>query len=89
MLKATHWRPIRTAPKDGTLVLLSDGKDVWLGWWDETNGGLIYKYPGWTDGRPDHWGEQTTRVLEPTHWQPKPAPSQRPRAKKRRYPTNA
>lgn len=59
------WRPIGTAPKDGTRVLL------WPVWSD----GL--PDAGWWEVRPrsSGWVHVYGRVLEkPTHWQPLPEP---------------
>ncbi|PZS80629.1 hypothetical protein A7X84_13860 [Stenotrophomonas maltophilia] len=76
----SHWLPISTAPKDGTGILLSNGKDVAEGhWYFEEGGTTEYRdldgryigqtdsdgYAGWLD-----WdgGMQP----DPTHWQPLP-----------------
>ena len=63
------WRPIETAPKDGSEILLAhpDGSMV-VGWWreDRTRG----KVCGWSDG----WSDGDDFAMTwPTHWRPKPA----------------
>lgn len=60
------WLPIETAPKDGTDVLLSNGKGVWTDFWDSEIGLWMYC---------DQW-ERTNADFDaaPTHWQPLPAP---------------
>jgi hypothetical protein len=62
------WRPIETAPKDGTAVLLFrqlDGSDgYWLvGWWQEADAGWF-------------WGSHKLlrEAMAPTHWMPLPTP---------------
>lgn len=76
------WQPIETAPKDGTGILLSNGKDVAEGHWYFEEGGTTEHrdmdgryigqtesegYAGWLD-----WdgGMQP----DPTHWMPMPPP---------------
>lgn len=60
----SEWRPIETAPKDGTLILLypmnGDGM-ISTGRWCE-------EYQNWPAGR--GWFEQG----EVSHWMPLPAP---------------
>lgn len=53
------WRPIKTAPKDGTDLLLgfSNGDDVTVGSFDG-----------------DEWFDQHSFWLKPTHWMPLPEP---------------
>ena len=63
------WRPIETAPKDGSEILLAhpDGSMV-VGWWreDRTRG----KVCGWSDG----WSDGDDFAMTwPTHWMPLPA----------------
>lgn len=68
-MKATQaWRPIETAPTDGTEALLYEpdackphrpGR-MFVGWWQD---GL-----GWTDSEGCHHGD------DPTHWLPLPEP---------------
>ena len=76
------WRPIETAPKDGTDIMLSNGDVVTEGHWMHDEGGTTeYRdsdgrwigqddrdgFDGWIDW---HGG----MIPEPTHWQPLPAP---------------
>lgn len=77
------WRPIETAPKDGTEILLftshmgddfCDAFDsVQIGYWDQGNISpgvhpVFHREPGW----------HLQKIGNPTHWQPLPsAPSQR------------
>jgi len=80
--RAPQWLPIESAPRDGTAILLTNGKDVAEGhWYFEEGGTTEYRdldgryigqeesdgYDGWLD-----WdgGMQP----DPTHWQPLPAP---------------
>jgi hypothetical protein len=55
-----EWQPIDTAPKDGTEVLLTDGK---------------YKRTGYWARRVGVWSIDAIVALEPpTHWMPLPEP---------------
>lgn len=74
--QAGRWQPIKTAPKDGSVILLycPDAREpsVILGEWSEFESAL---QPGkvviaeWTDT----WAERELDC-EPTHWQPLPEP---------------
>lgn len=60
------WQPIETAPKDGTLILLSSpGGVVWQGSYKEIKHANCY---GWSRFNSEDVG------WHPTHWQPLPAP---------------
>jgi hypothetical protein len=36
MIEASRWEPMESAPRDGTVLCLSDGRDVVTGSWDGT-----------------------------------------------------
>lgn len=55
------WRPIETAPKDGTKVVVYDEGDVWIAYWYRTSPQLF----GW-------WA--IDHGVNPTHWLPLPPP---------------
>lgn len=70
-----QWKPIETAPKDGSLLLVTGcngWSDVLAAWWvadspeDDGNGGKA------------HWRGVLNCVgpmrIDPTHWMPLPAP---------------
>jgi hypothetical protein len=59
-----EWQPIGTAPKDGTVVMLVNDNDIFLGSYDD---GYIegYEWRIHIDGC--HAGQ-------PTHWMPLPEP---------------
>lgn len=63
------WRPIETAPKDGTHILLWPGlrrpAAAVVGAWLDTRGG-----PCWYDLAVGHHNG----YWQPTHWQPMPLP---------------
>ncbi len=60
-----EWRPIRTAPKDGSWILLYHRYARIGDWyWDGTE---------WTDDVLT-WGEDEKDGLGPTHWMPLPDP---------------
>ncbi len=79
---APQWQPIERAPKDGTAILLTNGKDVAEGHWYFEEGGTTEHrdldgryidqtesdgYDGWLD-----W--EGGMQPDPTHWMPLPAP---------------
>lgn len=67
------WRPIETAPKDGTRILVGHSDAVFDAWWEEGGG----NGDGWVDGCDDRYEDLI--VYEPTHWMPLPAaPALRP-----------
>ena len=59
--EATTWQPMATAPKDGTVVLLMEGRLIACGSW---NPGGAFLMP--------HW--MTIGQFTPTHWMPLPTP---------------
>lgn len=68
----TKWRPIETAPRDGTDVLVAGD-----GWVDAASfGPTKYHGYGWLDaGDRAHWDSYTARPLSGvTHWLPLPPP---------------
>ena len=83
-LEAQQWQPIETAPKDGTNIILTDGKRVTVGNWHREKP-YIHEYrdvagnyagqdesdgfDGWVD-----WSGGIT----PAHWMPLPAPPSTP-----------
>lgn len=69
----SEWQDIKTAPKDGTSVMLhcSDGY-ICVGEWSEN---LNYDdKSGWTDHGVESWTYEQYRFIDPTHWQPLPPP---------------
>lgn len=65
------WQLIKTAPKDGSSILLSKtGKWVMEGcWWDAWY--ADDRNQGWMPANVD---EEYGRYVDPTHWQPLPEP---------------
>ncbi len=76
-----QWQPIETAPKDGTAILLTNGKDVAEGHWYFEEGGttehrdLDGRYIGQTDSDGyDGWMDWDGGMQpDPTHWMPLPS----------------
>ena len=61
-IACTHgWRPIETAPKDGTQVLVHDCGEIKVAFFREMYG---------------HWSDGYEGINTPTHWQPLPKPPQ-------------
>ena len=60
----TQWQPIETAPKDGTVIRVSDlvGRERLASW---------YKESKYFDG---HWMLKLEKIPEITHWMPLPKP---------------
>ena len=69
-----EWKPIKTAPKDGTEILLFDGHNMRVASWKDT-----LMMPGFTSFEWVYaeivadWPDCLT-VDKPTHWRPKPLP---------------
>jgi hypothetical protein len=66
-MRHSDWRPIKTAPTDGTLIFLyeelQNKPHVFVGsWWQGPNWGYF------EDNGPE------PRGWKPTHWMPLPAP---------------
>ena len=71
---ARGWQDISTAPKDGTLVLVTQASSVYIAWWTssaefERSG----TRPGWQIFECDDvWYSRA--IDNPTHWMPLPPP---------------
>lgn len=58
------WKPIETAPKDGTDVLVWDGSEIFLVWWDSK-----------AEGGDGIWVRGDHSMHRPvTHWMALPQP---------------
>ncbi len=69
--EADGWRPIESAPRDGTLILLARGERVTYGHWVRLEDAEDIDEPYWHswDG-----GFLTDPEYDATHWMPLPAP---------------
>jgi len=68
----TVWQPIETALKDGSEVLIWNGEDVIIGYWD---GESFVTCCGWTHiALIEGFKEDIEIFPVPTHWMPLPAP---------------
>ena len=69
------WQPIKTAPKDGThLILFCPVRGVVCpGRWDENRYARTPR-PFWTHWGERTWGTMSVRNDQPTHWCPIPEP---------------
>jgi len=63
------WRPIETAPKDGSYLLLCEGWFVTLGTWMKSDALRDEAWIAFDSIRTIH----KTTVMSPTHWMPLPA----------------
>lgn len=75
--KRGEWRPIETAPKDGTDILLFGGRMIAVGYWTEEceMGGVDSpREPGWQIYKVDEDPYYSRDFNEATHWQPLPPP---------------
>lgn len=77
------WRPIETAPKDATTVLIACPGGVLSAWWDaefdwrfDEDEEECVPISAWTNGAVEDWGMEEARAYEPTHWMPLPASPQ-------------
>lgn len=70
----SDWRPIETAPRDGSLVLLFSPiqpRTIAIGWWHSSNV-TVAATGGW-------WGAHGVGAYRgPTHWMPLPDPPKAP-----------
>lgn len=76
----SEWQPINTAPRDGTVILITRYGDTYAAFFDVNDGAFpwIFLDPGsqeYTNG----WQDDVDR-FGPTHWMPMPAPSQEQRS---------
>jgi hypothetical protein len=74
----SEWRPIATAPKDGTRVLIADSENVESGRWSAAftlhSMRTITIPAGWDDDRYDAAHTFEREGKQPTHWMPLPEP---------------
>jgi hypothetical protein len=69
-----EWRPISTAPKDGTIIVLAQRYDVVAGRWDSAEN---ERYPWrFLDNTIDGLNGYEEGARGPTHWMPLPEPPQ-------------
>jgi hypothetical protein len=75
--QAEGWRPIETAPKDGTRVLLSNAQGVWMAEYRPVYGSGYRPDDPWfsTMLNHDHMPKEV-RYAKPTHWKHIPTPPQ-------------
>lgn len=74
------WRPIATAPRDGTQILLWAPRDhlpergyMKVGHFQSDNEGGIYDQEGWSDGSYDDYAVGPSwNPMDATHWMPLP-----------------
>jgi hypothetical protein len=62
------WRPIESAPEDGTLLLLGNADEGWT-----TEARFDSERRGWWEIN-THWTDAADGQVYPTHWQPLPPP---------------
>ena len=68
-----NWQLIKTAPKDGTKVLVFDGVDIYVASWEDTsNGPLPHTHFEWVFASVITDYNDYLVVFYPTHWMPLP-----------------
>lgn len=78
--EAQAWQPIETAPKDGTNIILADGKHATVGnWYHEEPYIHEYRdlggnYAGQDEGDGFNGWVDWSGGITPTHWMPLPPP---------------
>ena len=67
------WKPIETAPRDGTVILLGSRGGCWIGKWLQIYGSGYRPENPWSSLmlNHNHMGE---KWMQPTHWMPLPQP---------------
>lgn len=69
-----EWKPIKSAPKDGTEILAWDGKNIWISAWSE-NSALARKVEfDWVVLGSSGPEFGTCATITPTHWMNLPKP---------------
>lgn len=72
------WRPIDSAPKDGTSILLWSGGEHTIGWWECGKEFALSAagFNNWCKGHLTVGGYDAgfDGIYNPTHWMPLPAP---------------
>lgn len=64
----SEWESIKTAPRDGTMVLGTNGRSVVSMWWDDRDSAFPWAIVDGA-GQINAWMEAA-----PTHWMPLPEP---------------
>lgn len=79
LLIEDEWKPIESAPKDGTRILLWDGEFMAVAAWQKLDCSADY---GWVKGTvwDGNLSDLECEVVNPTHWKPEPAPPEIPRS---------
>jgi hypothetical protein len=65
----SEWRPIDTAPKDSSKILLTDGHETVCGYWGEPTGYFTRQRNQWCS----YWWLKRLGT-QPIYWQPLPEP---------------
>lgn len=69
----SEWQPIKTAPRDGTPVLIWDNGVYRAHWSEEAHDYKFEDYPGWQIFDCED-GFYSVASKSPTHWMPLPEP---------------
>lgn len=78
-IEPSLWRPIAEAPRDGTKILIWDGKNIFAAWWDDKfhcewdDEKEDNVYTGdWTDAAVASFGYEEYQSYKPVLWMPLP-----------------
>jgi hypothetical protein len=68
----TEWQPIKTAPKDGRVIVVRHNRGTWI--YEKDQGNICCVCVFWGGRDFQEFGPDSFKVKELTHWMPLPEP---------------